>query len=748
MTTIAGSVNNGDGGRAVNARFSSPGAIAVDVSGNLYVGDGPTSNIRQISAATGNVTAFAFGGTSNAVPGPATSFSFGGVNGIAFDASGNLYASGGGNVVMMVSKATMTVSYVVGSSATRGSIGSTGDGGAATSALLNTPCALALDAVGNLYIADQGNNKVRVVSTAGVINTFAGTGVKGYGGDNATATSAQLNQPQGVAVDVSGNVYIVDTTNNRVRVVRKSTGRIFTFAGGGNVQGDGGAPAAAQLSYPRAVSIDVSGNIYISESSRIRVVSPSIGIITTFAGGRCNNVVTGGEGVAAANAYLCLQGPIAVSATGSTVYAIENLFSGSATRAFNGGRIRAIRKSTGIMTTVGGLVQTSADGTAAASVRMDVSPIAVADVVGNLFFVDALSYRVRVVSKATGRLSTVAGSGVQGTGGDGGSALLAQLYAPSAVVVDVSGNLFIADQIASTYVVRKVSKATTTGTIATVAGGGWLTGATGDGDVATSSVLSTIAVLAVDTTGNLYLATTGTIYFPSVGQLSQVAVRSVDRYSGFIHTVAGNGAVGSVGDGGPATAASFVNVAALAVDVSGNVFVGDGTLHSVRMVSKSTGIISTIPGATGVAFNSVTGLAVDSYGNAYVGVSNAVYMISKSTGLITAIAGSLVGNSGTSGDGGPATSALLWGVGGVSVDGANNVYINDLYRVRVVTGINSYTAAPSAAPSSPSLMPSFASWGMSAAPTHFPAVRRHLCPIHSAAIRVTNACPLCNFIVL
>ena len=164
---------------------------------------------------------------------------------------------------------------------------------------MNDPSGVAVDASGNLFFADQGNNRVReVVKATGNIITVAGNGTAGYSGDDVPATSAMLNQPNGVAVDASGNVFIADWHNNRIREVVKATGNIITVAGTGTAgfSGDGGPATSAKVNYPGGVAVDASGNLFIADSSneRIREVVKATGVITTVAGN--GTVGFGGDG--------------------------------------------------------------------------------------------------------------------------------------------------------------------------------------------------------------------------------------------------------------------------------------------------------------------------------------------------------------------------------------------------------------------------------------------------------------------
>jgi sugar lactone lactonase YvrE len=195
-----------------------------------------------------------------------------------------------------------------------------GDGGPATSALLNQPTGVAVDAAGNLFIADEFNNRVRRVdATTGVITTVAGNGSSGYAGDGGPATAAALNGPFGVAVDAQGNLYIADTGNNRIRRVDAATGVITTVAGDGTNRfgGDGGPAVNASLSSPRGVAVDAAGNLFLTDTfnSRIRRVDVGTGVITTVAG---NGSIWGVEdGGPATNAPLGFPYGVAVDAAGN-----------------------------------------------------------------------------------------------------------------------------------------------------------------------------------------------------------------------------------------------------------------------------------------------------------------------------------------------------------------------------------------------------------------------------------------------
>ncbi|MFF5633749.1 RICIN domain-containing protein [Streptomyces sp. NPDC012825] len=327
-----------------------------------------------------------------------------------------------------------------------GSGGFEGDGGPAVSARLNYPYAIAVDGSGTLYVSDHGNHRIRKVTAEGTITTIAGTGSAGYKGDGVPATSAQLNWPRSVAVDGAGTVYVADSSNHRVRGIT-ADGTISTVAGTGRAGfgGDGGPAASAQLNNPFGLAVDGDGTLYVAE--------------------------------------------------------------------FNGHRVRRIT--------------------------------------------------------ADGKISTVAGTGTAGSKGDGGPAVSAQLNRPQALAVDGEGVLYVADS--GNHRIRKV---TADGTITTVAGTG-TAGFGGDDEQATSASLNSPLGVTVDDRGVLYVADSG-----------NHRIRKVTA-DGTISTVAGTGTAGFGGDGEQATSASLNNPVGLAVDRAGALHIADHVNHRIRKVAAA-----------------------------------------------------------------------------------------------------------------------------------------------------------------
>jgi sugar lactone lactonase YvrE len=286
ITTVAGNDTagySGDGGPATAAQLNGPGEIAIDGTGNIYIADWHNQRVRKVNTA-GIISTFAGLGTIgfSGDGGPATGCEFHDPIGVAVDAIGNVYVSDNGN--QRIRK--VNTSGIVSTFAGNGIMGWFGDGGPATAAYLYGPQRIAVDATGNLYVAEQYNECIRKINTLGIITTIAGNGLPGYGGDGGPATAAYLHWPTSVAVDSLGNVFIADYVNHRIRRVDLS-GTITTFAGNGaySYSGDGGPATAAAMKYPNGIAVGSADNLWIADgvNYRLRKVDPS-GIISTIVG--------------------------------------------------------------------------------------------------------------------------------------------------------------------------------------------------------------------------------------------------------------------------------------------------------------------------------------------------------------------------------------------------------------------------------------------------------------------------------
>ena len=335
---------------------------------------------------------------------------------------------------------TLPGSGVINTIAGNGTAGYSGDNGSALNAELQYPTCVAMDSKWNVYVADYYNNRIRkIAASTGVITTVAGNGTAGYSGDGGVATSAELNYPSCVAVDGSGNIYIADTSNNRVRKVTASTGIITTVAGNGTYGygGDGGTATNAYLALPSGVTADTCGNIYLADTgnNRIRKIVGSTGNISTAAGN--GTAGYGGDGGAATSAKLNYPNGIAVDSS-------CNLYIADTSNE----RIRKVTISTGNISTVAGngTVGFSGDGGAATSAELGYPYGVVIDSSSNIYIADNNNNRIRKVTASSGNISTIAGNGVQGYSGDGASATSAKMNGPWDVAVDSSGNVYIADE--------------------------------------------------------------------------------------------------------------------------------------------------------------------------------------------------------------------------------------------------------------------------------------------------------------
>lgn len=621
-------------------------------------------------------------------------------SGMVSDQSGNIYFPDLSN--NMIFKLSGTALSVV---AGTGVEGYAGDGGAATSARLDSPSDVAFSPAGDLYIADTANSVIRKVDSAGKITTFAGNGTSAESGDGGPATSASLAGPSGIAFDAAGDLYIAD--NGTIREVNASgtistvsltpvpagtpglcapqglrrgpdgsiyvadfCNRVFKFnssgsltlvAGNGNESGgyagDGGPATSALLSDPSALAFDGQGNLYITDelNNVIREVNTA-GTISTVAGiaasGFGGFAGDGGPGTAA---LLAQPGGLAFDASGS-LYVAD----------MNNERIRRLDTTNTITTVAGnGRFKYAGDGGAAISASLD-SPEAVAlDPTGNLFVADIANTVVRKVSPA-GVISTYVGTGIKAPTytGDGGPATSATISFPGDVQADSAGNLFLIEG-------DRVHKISSAGTMSTLFNGGLVPAGSQH--------------LAMDSQGNLYFAA------PILTQVLKLDT------TGAVTVVAGTGGRGFSGDGGPATSATLSDIRGLAADSAGNLYISDRANNRVRKVDTS-GIITTVAGnsstatagdggpATGAGVPGPFSLAVDGAGNLYITTANRIRKVDGG-GTITTIAGG--GFVGSTVDGVPALNATFNAVQGLAFDAAGNLYVGDRFddRVRKITSV-------------------------------------------------------------
>jgi DNA-binding beta-propeller fold protein YncE len=630
MTVIAGygmPDSSGDGGQGVSAGLNGPRGLAIDSSNNLYIADTGNNKVRRISLASGIITTFAGNGTA----------------------------------------------------------GATGDGSAASGAALRTPVAVALDSTGSVYISDQGNYKIRRVDNTGIITTFAGTGANGFFGDGTSAAGAQFSTATGIAFDSAGNNLIVaDSGNNRVRRISLTGANIIQTIvnqtiGTAGFSGDSTSAFGAQLNNPVDVFVDGSGNLYITDAGNFRIRKVpltagnpgNISSIIGSANGTGNPLGDGGPATSAS-----LNGPRGVTVSaGGTIYVADR--GDGRIRVVTNGNINTLAGNGGALPLFGG------DGFQAVDALINQPYGESVDSQGNVYICDWGNNRVRRVD-TSGVITTIAGTGTQGSAGDGGAATSAQLNGPAGSAIDSQGNIYIAEY--GGHRIRVIRN----GIISTYAGNG-AAGYSGDNGQAALAKVNFPLGLAVDGNNNLYIADS-----------ANNVVRKIAFSSQIITTIVGNGPpilAGYGGDGASPTGpnAKLNRPTGLAVNNAGTVlYIADQNNNRVRWVSNS--VLNTFAG-TGVGTFGGDGLAANQANlNFASGVmldqtTNRLYILDfnnnrvrlvaadSPNNIISTVAGSAA--RGFGGDGGSATSALLANPFSATIDANGRVYIGDQFNNRV-----------------------------------------------------------------
>jgi sugar lactone lactonase YvrE len=555
ITTIAGdgvSRFAGDGGPAIAASLSVPGDVAIDPAGNLIIADSGNNRIRRVDQ-NGNISTIAGNGlTETGIPGDNVDATT-----TAMNFPEAALADGAGNVIV-ADTFTQTIRRI-GTDGTIHTIAGNGIQGSSTGQL-STPEGLALDASGNLFIADTGNNRIqRLDAITAAVTTIAGTGQQGYFGDNGAATSAKLFLPIGLAVNAAGDILIADALNLRIRKIATGTGIITTVAGSGEFGylGDSGPASAAGLNFPQGLSFDGSGNLYVTDTNRIRRIAAATGIITTIAGTGQQGYSPDGTTAASAS----LNGP-----TGIVVDSLGNIFFAE----IGNNMIRKIDVNTGALTTIAGSGQkgySGDNGPATAAALNGPAVLALDKSQANLYVSDSSNHRIRKINLAGGLITTVAGNGTADYTGNGGPATSATLNYPWGIALDGASNLFIADRLNG--VIREVSGST--GTITTIAGNGSF-GFGGEGGPAVQAMLNYPLGLAFDAQSNLFFADAG-----------NARIRRITAGTGIIETVVGNGQTGPSVDNIPAVNAALAFPAALLFDKNGNLILADPSPVAARI---------------------------------------------------------------------------------------------------------------------------------------------------------------------
>lgn len=624
-----------------NARFKRPEGIAVASNGTYYVADSESHSIRKVTP-DGTVTTLAGAGTYGFADGLGRSAMFSSPKGVALDASGTLYVADAGNNRIRKVTTAGEVTTLAGS----GTYGFAD--GVATVAQFKSPEAVVVDPLGTVYVSDRSNQRIRKIAPTGAVTTLAGAGSPGF--LDGPASSAQFSDPGSLAFDLSGNLLVADTSNHRIRRVTPA-GDVTTLAGSGSAGYANGPALSAQFFYPKGLAVNASGEVFLSDDSRIRKISTT-GQVTTFSGIAGWGFADGDVPTARFN-----------SPVGISVDAVGNLFIADSGNQ----RIRKL-SPTGIVSTLagsgpdvtGGMMMgmatwTAPDGLASAASLYD--PIGVSvDGMGNIYVAEDSNCRIRKVSPE-GTFTTLAGGVTRGNAD--GVASAAQFASPSDVAVDADGTVYVADT--SNHLIRKVTPA---GVVSVLAGSsqGFVDG------TGTAAAFNGPYGLAIDASGTLLVADS-----------ANNCIRKVTR-SGVVTTLAGTGAFGFAD--GTATTAQFYGPRGVAIDPFGNVYVSDTYNQRIRKVTPA-GNVTTLAGSGSAGFADGTGLTAqfsypwgleaDSAGNVYVADPNnrRIRKVTPS-GVVTTLAG-----SGSGFADGPTATSLFALPADVAIGPQGHLYIAD-----------------------------------------------------------------------
>ena len=656
ITTLAGTGTysfSGDGGLAIAATLSYPAGVTVDASGNVFIADTDNNRIRKIGT-NGIITTVAGGGTGGNGS-AATNAILATPEGVAVDPDGNVLIADTGNEYIR-----KVIFSVILAMAGNGNAGYSGNGGAATLAALNHPYSLAVDNNGNLFIADMDNQRIReVLATTGIITNLAGNGTNGYSGDGGAATNAKLSNPHSVGLDSFGNLFFADTSNYRIREVR-TNGIITTVAGSGNsgFSGDGGAATNSRLNTTYGIAVDPYGNLFIADTYNNRIRKVAIQGPTIFLNAFSSNV---------AGYYdVVVTGPS--GSVTSSVATVSQVYPAAIT-AQPKSQVALLGSNLTFSVTASGTAPLSYQWYfGAAPLPGQTNP---ALILNNINSNNVGDYQV-VINNLYGSVTSSLAA----------SWLLAPVLQPSNPTFVAGGNATLYATVFGSgplsYQWQLNGTNLPNDIITTVAGNG-MYGFSGDGGPATSTELNEPSSVALDSYGNLLIADAQNNRIREVG------------VGGIIRTVAGTGANGFSGDGGPASNATLSNPRGVAVDAYDNFFIS----ASGRIREVTYDIILTVAGggnsylgdggpATSGELSDPCGVAVDAYDNLFIADSydGRIRKVGVN-GIITTVVGNGQMYGGYSGDGGPAFTAALDNPCGVAVDGYGDLFIADTGNRRI-----------------------------------------------------------------
>jgi sugar lactone lactonase YvrE len=554
VTTIAGSPEQpgSDDGTGAAAKFFGPEGVAVDAAGNGYVADAQNATIRRITP-DGTVSTFAGkAGVRGASDGPVSTALFHTPVGVAVDSSGTVWVSDSWNhTIRRIANGQVTT--VAGSAGQSGSVDGTG-----AAARFNLPAGIAVDASGNVFVADYTNHTIRRVTPAGVVTTIAGSAGTS-GSTNGTGSGARFRQPTGVAVDSGGNVYVADQSNSTIRRITPA-GVVTTFAGTpDNVGSVDGVGSAARFFLPKQVGTDSSGNVWVADTgnSTVRRITPAASV-TTIAGSANQSGYQDGTGNAV---RFNVPQQIAIDGSGAIVVS-------------DSGNHLIRRVSGATASTVAGTpeIPGTTDGPAASARFRDPLGVAI-DPSGNTYVADWGNHTIRRIAP-NGTVTTFAGSPGQ-SGTTDGSGAAARFHGPRALAAGADGSVWVTDR--ENHTIRRITPA---GAVSTIAGS---PGQSGNADGTGSAARFTFPHgIATETNGNLIVSDWG-----------NHTVRRVTP-AGVVTTLAGSPGVSGVADGVGAVA-RFSGPQGVAVDADGDIWITDSWNHTIRRLDSS-GAVTTVAG--------------------------------------------------------------------------------------------------------------------------------------------------------